>query len=249
MATTVSNMDKKIRAKPNPEIGVSEYHDILQSWLLSPPTRSMESRLGPVTAGDSRQVKPDMLCRIVDLIELLLQGGCPGVVGGTRLELALTRLVGSHPAYFEKKGQTLVAFPHAACNHIMSVLSLLRNMALEDEAATRCSSGRYNKTGGFRRNCDANLWKLLSPLLPKFALFVAKAEGEPAVKTEHGMSLVPVKSEFSASPAATDCEFSMDDFAVECDDGGWPTIFKKVLNAVPNLNCRHCARWHCEVCG
>ena len=126
LATTLSNMDKKIRAKPNPEIGVSEYHDILQSWLLSPPTRSMESRLGPVMAGDSRQVKPDMLCRIVDLIELLLQGGCPGVVGGTRLEQALARLVGSYPACFESKG---VAFgcipaccmqPHYGCSVVAS---------------------------------------------------------------------------------------------------------------------------------
>ena len=204
---------KKARSKPNADVTVQDYKSSLAVWLLAPPIKNFEDRLGPTWIADARQVSPHSMTRLSPLILDLINCGCPLVINGSRFEQAVSQSIGEHSHVFASKGADLELLPNRLTNHVMAHLCMLRNILSEDEGAMSSSGRRYQKTGGFRRLCTANQWVMLQPLF---------AAGRHEVAPQ-------------AVPGAVDTMES-----IELDEHGWPTIFSKVVGEQESPEQREC---------
>ena len=118
----------KFRCKPNPEVGVEQYETILQEWLLEPPARTLEHRIGTTFMKDARQVTPGSLTSMKPCMLALLRRGCVALAG-QKFETALNHFFGQHPSAVQ---HMRVDLAHEVTNHVMAHLQMVRNIVMED---------------------------------------------------------------------------------------------------------------------
>ena len=86
---------------------------------------NFEDRVGPKLAKDARGVDPHSMSRLAELLDSLLNSGCPAVVMGGRFEQAMVQLIGENPLLFGAKGAARDLIPNQFTDHVMAHFPML----------------------------------------------------------------------------------------------------------------------------